>query len=75
MKITAGSREKNTACKLMLWVVIGIVSLSTSAEAVIEGYYCDLFIDGGVSISDRDHLAAADYLGLSQEFRIKCAGV
>jgi len=33
-----------------------------------EGYYCDLFIDAGVSISGRDHLAAADYLGLSQEF-------
>jgi len=45
-----------------------IWSFITETEDYSEGYYCDLFIDAGASLSDRDHLVAADYLGLSQEF-------
>jgi len=34
----------------------------------IEGYYRDLFMDGGVDLTSRTTLPAADFLGLSWEF-------
>ena len=66
-----GSLELGTAYH---WRVIEVNGPNTwpgdiwSFTTGTEGYYCDLFIDAGVSIADRDRLAAADYLGLSQEF-------
>ena len=44
------------------------MAFSSSSASGQEGYYKDLFIDGGVGLTDRDHLAAADMLGLSFDY-------
>ncbi|MBN1127326.1 MAG: pre-peptidase C-terminal domain-containing protein [Sedimentisphaerales bacterium] len=51
-------------------LVGGIILLTyplNSARA-IEGYYKDLFMDGGINLTHRTSLPAADYLGLSMEY-------
>lgn len=35
---------------------------------IAQGYYKDLFMDGGVSLTSRTSLAAAEYAGLSIEY-------
>ena len=53
-----------------LWLpflLIGIFCFSNSCPA-IEGFYKDLFVDGGVNLTNRRSLAAANYLNLSMEY-------
>jgi len=59
--------DENPTLAVLIWVMIGIMSISTSSEAA-EGYYKDLFMDGGVRLSSRKELPAAELLGLSMEY-------
>ncbi|MBU0765906.1 MAG: hypothetical protein KJ607_13860, partial [Bacteroidetes bacterium] len=45
-----------------------ILSFSLMAQTGTEGYYKDIFMDGGVSLTSRTSLAAADSLSLSLEY-------
>ncbi len=46
-----------------------LIAFSAATPALaVEGYYKDLFMDGGASLSSRTTLPASDTLGLSMEF-------
>lgn len=47
--------------------IVFSLSFSQSSSAV-EGFYKDLFVDGGVGLTGRTSLDAASYLGLSMEY-------
>lgn len=54
-------------------LVVVVVSLACAATlespaAATEGFFKDVFVDGGVFLTGRRTLAAADHLGLSVEF-------
>ena len=48
--------------------LITLLSVCFSCLAQTEGYYKDLFMDGGVGLTSRTTLPAADSLGLSWEY-------
>ena len=48
-------------------VVFTLIALSSFSVSATEGYYRDIFIDGGCYLTARQSLAAAELLGLSQE--------
>ena len=45
-----------------------VPSIPESSNAVARGYYKDLFMDGGIGLTSRTTLPAADYLKLNWEF-------
>ena len=49
------------------FVVVLVITLAPPAVSATEGFYKDIFIDGGCHLTARESLAAAEYLGLSQE--------
>jgi hypothetical protein len=49
-------------------VLLFSIPVFCSYVNAVEGYYKDLFMDGGVSLTSRESLPAADYLGLSMEY-------
>jgi len=53
--------------KLLLFLVVNLLIIS-SGKTQTEGYYKDLFMDGGVELTSRTILPAADALNLDMEF-------
>ena len=54
-------------CSFIIGIFITVMCLCGPAEAVIEGYYKDLFLDGGV-LMDTGIIPAASDLALSSEY-------
>ena len=54
--------------KNFLFFLIFLIFCSSSRLMATEGYYKDLFVDGGIYLTERSSLYAADYLGLSMEY-------
>ena len=60
--------RKNPPVRASVIGVFALASLLWANVAVAQdGYHRDIFLDGGYSITSRDHLAAADMLGLSYD--------
>ena len=51
----------------LLLAAVPVCAQTGSAKAQADGYYKDLFMDGGCSLNSYPDLPAADYLGLSLE--------
>ena len=51
----------------LLLVLFGTVANTLSAQDNTKGYYKDLFVDGGITLTSRNDLPAAVYLQLSME--------
>lgn len=49
-------------------ILVIVVTYPSDFAQAIEGYYKDLFMDGGVYLTSRTDLPAAEYLGLSMEY-------
>ncbi len=68
VKIKAFVADKNQFCAVIIFVFVAVMCLSSPAQAVLEGYYKDLFMDGGANLTSRTTLPAAALLGLSMEY-------
>jgi len=68
VKIRTFMVGKNQFCGVMILVFVAVMCFSGPAWAVIEGYYKDLFMDGGKNLTSRTSLPAAALLGLSMEY-------
>ena len=53
-------------CRTVSAVVL-MIGLVPGSSWATEGFYRDIFIDGGCHLTARESLAAAEYLGLTQE--------
>ena len=68
VKIKAFGVDKNQFCALVISVFAAVMCFPGPAQAVLKGYYKDLFMDGGAYLNSRTTLPAASYLGLSMEY-------